>query len=321
MKIIKAGYEIFPYANQDNILRRIEQAGRVCYKSEDSITDTSATTFCSNIIKRGHEAVLEHGVLCFEIPKWTFDALTEYNNALTKYGYKSFLRFTRYGRYLVSGNVRAWRDFLKEIRKQFRILPHYFQYITLSRPILFPEYQSNELFEVDPTDNSFTPIDTSALTNPFEIMVHHNVTVQFIVDRGVSHEIVRHRTASFCQESQRYCNYSKDKFGNEITFIEPLFWNEYSKEYTYWKGACSIAEFDYFSLLKRGATPQEARSVLPNSVKTEVVMTANCECWHHFFELRTSQAAHPQMREVAIPLWKDFKKIIPTLFDDIEVGK
>lgn len=321
MKIIKAGYEIFPDMNKDNILQRIEQAGRVCYKSESMITNDSAATFCSNIIKRGHEAVLEHGVLCFKVPKWTFDALTEYNNALIEYGYKSFLRFTRYGRYLVSANVRAWRDFFKEIRKQFRTLPYYFQYITLSNPILFPEYQNSELFEVDPTDNSFDPIDTSTLTNPLEIMVHHNVAAKFIVDRGVSHEIVRHRMASFCQESQRYCNYSKDKFGNEITFIEPLFWNEYSKEYTYWKGACSIAEFDYFSLLKHGATPQEARSVLPNSVKTEVVMTANCECWHHFFELRTSQAAHPQMREVALPLLKDFQKFMPALFDDIEVAE
>ena len=319
MKIVKAGYEIFPSTNQDNVLQRIEQAGRVCYKSENSITDTSAQTFCANIIKRGHEAVLEHGVLGFEVSKLVFHILTEYNSALITYGFKSFLRFTKHDKYLISANVRAWRDFLKALQERFHILPYCLKDVTSNYPILFPEYQNNELFEGDCTESGLTPIDTSTLTHPLEIMVHHNVTVKFIVDRGVSHEIVRHRTASFCQESQRYCNYSKDKFGNEVTFIEPLFWDEYSKTYTYWKGACSIAESDYFSLLKCGAMPQEARAVLPNSVKTEVVMTANCECWHHFFELRTSYAAHPQMREVAIPLLKDFQQLLTTLFDDIEV--
>ena len=289
-----------------------------CYKSESSMTSNSAETFCSNIIKRGHEAVLEHGVLCFEVSKWTFHILTDFNSALAKQGFKSFLRFTKCGRYIVSANVRAWRDFLREMQTRYQLLPYFLKHLVSSNPVLFPEWQTYD-FGVSDEDDTFVNIDTSTLTHSLEIMIHHNVTVKFIVDRGVSHEIVRHRTASFCQESQRYCNYSKDKFGNEITFIEPLFWNEYSKEYTYWKGACSIAEFDYFSLLKHGATPQEARSVLPNSVKTEVVMTANCECWHHFFELRTSQAAHPQMREVALPLLKDFQKFVPTLFDDIEV--
>jgi thymidylate synthase (FAD) len=101
--------------------------------------------------------------------------------------------------------------------------------------------------------------------------------------------------------------------------IEPLFWDKYSKEYSYWKGACAIAESDYFSLLQCGATPQEARSVLPNSLKTEVVMTTNCDGWRHFFELRTSKAAHPQIREVAIPLLKECQRTIATVFDDIEV--
>jgi thymidylate synthase (FAD) len=320
MKIIKAGYEIWPSIAQDNVLQRIEQAGRVCYKSESNITDDSAKVFCSNIIKRGHEAVLEHGVLCFEVSKLVFHILTEYNNMLVKSGFKSFLRFTRCERYIVSANVRAWRDFCKAVKEFNHGFPHFFKHITSSYPILFPEYQNDELFgDGGDMDNTCVLIDTSTLTNPLEIMVHNNVTVKFIVDRGVSHEIVRHRTASFCQESQRYCNYSKDKFGNEITFIEPLFWDEYSKAYIYWKGACSIAESDYFSLLKCGATPQEARTVLPNSVKTEVVMTANCECWHHFFALRTSYAAHPQMREVAIPLLKDFTRLVPALFNDIEV--
>lgn len=207
MKILNAGYEFITPIDGNVILKRIEQAGRVCYKSEDKITDESAVKFAQNIIKRGHEAVLEH---C-------------------------------------------------------------------------------------------------------------SFTVKFIVDRGVSHEIVRHRVASYCQESTRYCNYSKDKFGNEITVIKPCFWDESSNLYTDWKSAMRMAESHYFALLEQGATPQEARAVLPNSLKTEVVMTANIREWRHFLKLRTSSAAHPQIREVAIPLLKELQEKIPVLFDDIEV--
>lgn len=213
MKIINAGYEFITPIDGNVILERIEQAGRVCYKSEENITDESSIKFVQNIINRGHEAVLEH---C-------------------------------------------------------------------------------------------------------------SFTVKFICDRGVSHEIVRHRMASYCQESTRYCNYSKDKFGNEITVIKPCFWREdeeENKEYVklaIWKRSMAEAESAYFELLKMGATPQEARAVLPNSLKTEVVMTANIREWRHFFKLRTSSAAHPQMREIAIPLLKECQAKIPVLFDDIEV--
>jgi thymidylate synthase (FAD) len=207
MKIINAGYEFITPIDGSIILKRIEQAGRVCYKSEDKITDESAIKFAQNIIARKHEAVLEH---C-------------------------------------------------------------------------------------------------------------SFTVKFIVDRGVSHEIVRHRVASYCQESTRYCNYSKDKFGNEITVIKPCFWDEKSNLYTDWKSAMRMSESHYFDLLEQGATPQEARAVLPNSLKTEVVMTANIREWRHFLKLRTSSAAHPQIREVAIPLLKELQEKIPILFDDIEV--
>lgn len=138
---------------------------------------------------------------------------------------------------------------------------------------------------------------------------------------------MRHRLAAYCQESTRYCNYSKDGFGNEITVIEPCFWSDCkeSKEdepltsYEMWVKACAEAEKSYFELLAMGATPQEARSVLPNSLKTEVVMTANIREWRHFFKLRCSKAAHPQMREVACMLLDECKKKIPILFDDIIV--
>lgn len=152
-----------------------------------------------------------------------------------------------------------------------------------------------------------------------EAMIEHSsLSVKFTVDRGVSHELVRHRIASFAQESTRYCNYSKNKFGNEITVIKPLFFAEDSEQYSEWKSAMIDAEKHYFDLLKNGATPQEARSVLPNSTKTEITITANYREWRNFFKLRTAEAAHPQMREVTIPLLAELKEKLPIVFDDIQ---
>lgn len=148
---------------------------------------------------------------------------------------------------------------------------------------------------------------------------HSSLSVTFIVDRGVSHELVRHRIASFAQESTRYCNYTKDKFGKEITVIRPCFFKEGTDEYIAWADAMASAEHMYFKLLDLGAAPQEARSVLPNSTKTEITITANYREWRSFFKLRTAKAAHPQMREVTIPLLKELKEKLPIIFDDIEV--
>jgi thymidylate synthase (FAD) len=208
MRIIKPSFEIMTPIDGQNILERLEQYGRVCYKSEGKIAEGSAEKFLAGIVKRGHEAVLEH---C-------------------------------------------------------------------------------------------------------------SFTVKFIVDRGVSHEIVRHRVASYCQESTRYCNYSRDSFGSEITVIEPLFLAEGTPGWTLWKHSCEVAEKYYFELLNWGCTPQEARAVLPTSLKTEVVMTASIREWRHFLRLRTSSAAHPQIREVAVPLLHELQRLMPVLFDDIKEG-
>ena len=207
MKIINPSFEILSPVDGQAILQHIERCGRVCYKSEDKITDTSAQTFVGSIIKRGHEAVLEHA----------------------------------------------------------------------------------------------------------------SVTVKFVVDRGVSHEIVRHRLAAYCQESTRYCNYSKDGFGRQVTFIQPHFLDRGTRGWELWVLACEQAEKAYFDLLNWGCSPQEARAVLPNSLKTEVVMTANLREWRHFFKLRTAPAAHPQMREVTIPLLRRMQELIPVVFDDIKL--
>lgn len=153
------------------------------------------------------------------------------------------------------------------------------------------------------------------------VLEHGAITVRFVVDRGVSHELVRHRLAAFSQESTRYCNYAKDKFGNEITVIEPCFWpiqaDTESNEYVCWKNACEDAETYYFQLIKFGASPQQARSVLPNSLKTEVVMTANPREWRHVIKVRCHRDAHPQMREVMVPLGEELSRRWPALFGDL----
>lgn len=208
MKIIKPSVEIISDVSGEAVLKHLELCGRTCYKSEGKITDDSFAGFIKGIIKRGHEAVLEH----------------------------------------------------------------------------------------------------------------FSITVRFICDRGVSHEIVRHRLASYCQESTRYCNYSKDDFDSEIAVIEPFYLTPDTFAYDEWKQACMRAESAYFHLLDWGCSPQEARAVLPNSLKTEVVMTANIREWRHFFKLRCAKAAHPQMREVATPLLNLMQKKLPILFDDIMEG-
>jgi thymidylate synthase (FAD) len=150
--------------------------------------------------------------------------------------------------------------------------------------------------------------------NHESVLEHVSISVKFVCDRGVSHEIVRHRLASYSQESTRYCNYSKDKFGTEITVIEPCFLSRNTDGWMLWEEGCLAAEMAYFNLLNYGCSPEEARSVLPNSLKTELVMTANIREWRHFFKLRCASAAHVQMREVAIPLYKKFADALPELF-------
>lgn len=206
MKIVQSSVII---ENQDwaELLRRIEKKGRVCYKSEDRITDDSAIDFVESLARRGHMSVLEHS----------------------------------------------------------------------------------------------------------------SISVKFIVDRGVSHEIVRHRLASYSQESTRYCNYGNDDQG--ITVIEPFFFKHNQDKWIAWCEAMEYVNLEYQELIRLGATPQEARSVLPNSLKTEIWMTANIREWLHFFIMRASKAAHPQMRQVAIPLLLEFGHLMPSIFGQVEFDR
>jgi len=205
MKVINPSHEILWTTEGNDILKKIELAGRTCYKSEDKIDDVSARKFVKRILKAGHHSVIEH----------------------------------------------------------------------------------------------------------------INITVKFICDRGVTHELVRHRLASYSQESTRYANYSKQKFDKQITVIEPLFWDKNSNEYSIWYDAMKNAEKAYMSLINSGAAPEQARSVLPNSLKTAIVITCNIREWRHIFSLRCSNAAHPQIREIMLPLLSDFKNKIPIIFDDL----
>lgn len=170
------------------------------------------------------------------------------------------------------------------------------------------------------------------IRNGHEAMIEHSsLSVKFTVDRGVSHELVRHRIASFAQESTRYCNYANNKFGGECTYIDiipgmcldtkmkSMTEEEINAVYDEWVLAMKDAEKHYMRILELGATPQIARSVLPNSTKTEITITANYREWRNFFKLRVPNAAHPQMREVTIPLLLELKKLLPVIFDDIEI--
>lgn len=206
MQIVEAGYEILDTLNGEEILKKIERVARVCYKSEDKITEGSAEKMVRALIKSNHLAMLEH----------------------------------------------------------------------------------------------------------------FSFSVKFICDRGVSHEIVRHRVASFAQESTRYCNYGKS---GAVAFIKPCYLGYDTTPFDNWVDSCMREERDYFDMLDNGYTPQEARAVLPTSLKTEVVMTANLREWRHFFSLRACGSTgkpHPQMLEVAVPLLKELKQIVPVVFDDLE---
>lgn len=213
MKIIKQSWQFEETINSDIILKKLEAAGRTCWKSEDKTTDTSYCTFIEGILSKNHESVIEH----------------------------------------------------------------------------------------------------------------HNITVRIITDRGVTHELVRHRLASYSQESTRYANYSKDKFGNEITVVLPVEFYDIDNtntmlvaRYNEWYNAMECCEKSYLAMITQfGAQPQLARSVLPNSLKTEIVVTMNLRSWRHFFELRSSNAAHPQIRDLAKDMLNTFKLTIPIIFDDL----
>lgn len=276
MKLIESSVQII---KEKDPYKMIELAGRTCYKSEDKITEDSAKKFVDRMIKLGHGAMLEHGTIYLAC--LVFDGDVDNNNNLT---------------------------------------PNH----------SFYKYQSNKYSKVKVAQYAWSGEDVACVTTNLRVLVENNwlddlktyrceptryhekrITAKFICDRGVSHEFVRHRVFSFAQESTRYCNYSKDKFNNELTLIKPS-WIEESidslnqefrdtdrDDTSIFIRALRSAEEEYFTLLNNGWKPQQARQVLPNATKTELVMTGFESDWEHFFELRCSGAAHPDAKKLA----------------------
>jgi thymidylate synthase (FAD) len=328
MKIIDAGYEILDTLNGEEILKKIERVARVCYKSEDKITEGSAEKMVRALVKSEHFAMLEHGEAILEVDHHTYEDLRWVLSELSeRCGEAPMLRLTSLKlsrRDIVSGNMRAWLEFftlccnnsvgvntvLFDVFSQMRYFP-IFEAIQkrLEENEELSYTTGGEVRELFYRDLSYE-----------EMLVHYDFTVKFICDRGVSHEIVRHRVASYAQESTRYCNYSKGNVG-DVTFIRPCFFTENSVEMDNWVDSCMKAEQLYKDFILIGRTPQEARSILPNSLKTEVVMTANLREWRHFLSLRACGSTgkpHPQMLEVAVPLLKELRERVPVVFDDLE---
>lgn len=291
----------------------IEKVGRTCYKSEDKITEDSAVKFVKGLCNRKHFAILEHFwvhvIVNTDITlPYCFDEMGLSN-------YRRYMYFTVVGDdTYVSMPIRVILETQDIINAQdnpyHRPIKDMYQSVFNKFPDLFGiPVTENSGCAILLNETSFCDILKQELkleeATPEqidrEIMKHRTHTVHFVCDRGVSHELVRHRPCSFAQESTRYCNYSHDKFGDEITVIEPYFFEKGSEKYGKWKRICIHCESHYFDLLGMGATPQEARSVLPNSLKTEIIVTANETEWQHIINLRylgTTGAPHPQMKEV-----------------------
>lgn len=286
MKLINSSFEIITPESYslDNVFKMIELCGRCCYRSYDKITPDSATKFVDRMIKSGHTSVLEHGTIYlyreFELPAQNTTISGEYH----------------------------------------------IEYYTWAQPykdnpysVISVLYRENGIAQVYVTTN-YRVIVENALEDDLQYMVdqpmdghERRYTVRFVCDRGVSHEFVRHRHFSFSQESQRYCGYNKNKFGNEVTFIKPycIFGNidEIDRDnivFDMFLNQLELAEEAYMCLLEDGCIPQEARTVLPNATKTELIMTGFASDWAHFFELRDDSKAHPDAQKLAKPLHEEF---------------
>ena len=288
MKLIKPSFEIREQpSGLEGVYKQIERAGRICYKSEDKITEDSAKSFVDRMIKSGHGAMLEHGTVYLKV----FNVI-ENSELIDKYKSNKY-SVVKEGTEVYNCHGDILYGGCKCITTNYRVL----------------------------VENGWLD-DLKYICKPTEFH-EKRITVHFVCDRGVSHEFVRHRVMSFAQESTRYCNYSKDKFGNELTFIQPCWLDDerlklYGPYHTVIRdkslesifiASLNNAEKDHIDLIDLGWKPQEARAVLPNSLKTELVVTGFVSDWNHFFDLRargTTGAPHPQAKELAEPLMKEF---------------
>ena len=291
----------------------MEKAGRTCYKSESNITSDSAIKFVQGLKKSGHHAMLEHSHIYLIVNNdIAIPFITAINNNDmdidgTVFPVKNFLNISAFSSFtIISGSFRAFIGIYDPACMEF--FGNQSKQIHKALSKAYPEV-FDDIDNVSYNENSISVFDRNTFINfiskSFDdkagsklLKKHLTHTCVFICDRGITHEFVRHRLASFAQESTRYCNYSKDKFGNEITVIRPNEFKEGTEEYNAWKEACEKAEYDYFKLLELGVKPQFARDVLPTSVKTEIIITATENEWQHIVNLRkhgTTGAPHPQI--------------------------
>ena len=316
MKVIAPYFEILEDLDSQSLAVRIEACGRICYKSEDKISPESAEPFIRNIIKHGHNSVTEMAVLTLSIVYDSESFASQFFHLLPKFFHIDKIEKKEL---LVTGSVRAFRE-LYQANPTVKMVKAIAEFLGRRHPLFYEDLlPARGLVKQEGVKVEKVPLQTVD-TLPADLLVkHRHVAVLFVVNRAITHEIVRHRPVSYLQESQRYCRYSQDKFGSEVTFIKPMFFKKGSAEYSMWEQAMQETEKIYLKLLET-SSPQAARTVLPNSCKTELITFANLLEWLHIFKLRTSKGAEPSMREVMIPLLHKFQEKYPTIFSGIQTG-
>jgi len=309
MNVVTPSFEILDHLDLESLAVRIEFCGRICYKSEDKIDRDSALPFVAKMAEHGHNSVLEMGVVTLQVQ--CVDAAQVTELFLTQPRYLQIDRDDN--NLLITGSVRAFRELLM-FHPDCAVVRAVCAFLNTRHPYFFSTIIPADGLTAD-TSISVSKVELNEIDqlSAGQRVKHRHIAVKFIVNRAVTHEIVRHRPCSFLQESQRYCRYSDDKFGSEVTFIKPMFFAEHSPEYEIWEKGMRDTEQMYLQLLET-STPQAARTVLPNSCKTEIIVYANLAEWLHIFRLRTSKAAEPSMREVMIPLEQDFRQRFPGIF-------
>ena len=309
MRIMTPCVKLFPTPiGTYQLLQHIERAGRVCYKSEDKITEDSAEKFVSKLIRNGHTSVLEHGNMILWPSKGTVLWIQAILGEQLRKGKKPYLRLDNdEAQPLVSGNARAWLNFVTDILDDPTVpetAPEEFVHFVLDNTWLFG-HLNGELFNPIYVgsyypENSLNPqIFNMELFSETQKKRHSQLTFRILTDRGMTHELVRHRTLCFTQESTRYCNYADSRFGTEITVVSPVNPAFTESQHAAWLKSCKAAEKAYFKMLALGATPQSARAVLPTSLKAEIVVSGTIEDWERFVKLRSSKQAHPEMQWLA----------------------
>ncbi len=308
MKIISPSYEIQDDLDQASLVVRLEACGRICYKSEELISRDSALPFVKKVASHGHNSVLEMAVVTLQVRCTETDAagfLACQPKFLTVDVYDDGL--------LVTASIRGFREIYQRCADD-AVVRQMVNFLGRKHPYLFDGIWSAD----DHADSGSAigvkkiELDEVEKLSDELLLRHRYVGVKFYVNRAVTHEIVRHRTCSFLQESQRYCRYSQDKFDNQVTFVKPLFYQEGTADYALWEKAMEETEVIYLKLLET-STPQAARTVLPNSCKTEIIVYCNLEEWRHIFRLRTHKTAEPSMREIMIPLAEELNARYPAI--------